>query len=117
MADNIADFYSGDTKTYKFEFGNGLDITGWKVILSFKEAADDTNSTVEVSNTAGDNPSDDIPNGVMFLTMNSEESYKLDPDTNYSYSFKREIIGSNPANLKTLTTGVVDILQSHKTSI
>ena len=112
MASTIADFYRGDTKTYAFNFGTGLDITGWKIYLTFKENADDDDSSaiVQVSNTAGDNASDDIANGLMYVTLSSLESAKFEPNIKYYYGFQRIVAGS-PPDIKTLLTGKVKVLQ------
>lgn len=112
MATNIRDITRGDTVSWKFEFGNGVDITGWKIYFTMKENKDDDDSSavLQVINTAGDNVCDDVFNGVMYVTVESTDYDDVEPDTKYFYGFQRVIAGS-PVNVKTLHTGTVKILQ------
>jgi len=117
---NIKDFYRGDSKVWRFEFGNGVDVTGWKIYLTLKTNKDDDDSdaVLQVSNTAGDNVLDDISNGTIHLTASSVDTAgaKIEPDTKYFYGFQRVIPGS-PVNVRTLHTGTVKILQDITISI
>jgi len=115
MATNIKNFYRGDTKAWKFNFGSGSDITGWKIYLTLKENSDDSDelAVMQVFNVAGDTISDDVANGVMYVSASSVDTASLEPDTSYFYGFQRIIsgVGSNPPDVKTLLTGRVKILQ------
>lgn len=110
----ISSFYRGDTQSYKFDFGAGVDITNWKIILTFKESDDDPDQSaiLQVSNTAGDNPLDDVANGVMYVTLHSTESMKLEPKTTIFFGFRRVVLGTSPSLVKTLMTGKVAIKQN-----
>jgi hypothetical protein len=112
MSKGIKEFYRGDTKNYSFDFGDGVDITGWKIYLTLKEKSDDTDaaSAMQVFSTAGDNTSDSVLNGKMTLTASSIDTATLIPNTNYHYGFQRLIPGS-PPDVKTLLTGVVRVFQ------
>lgn len=120
MATNIKDFFRGDTVKYKFEFGNGIDITGWIIYFTLKlnKEDEDSDAVMQVSNTAGDNILDDIPNGTMYVTATSIETSatEIEPNTKYFYGFQRVIAGS-PPDVKTLHVGTVKILQGITTTI
>ena len=112
MANSLNDFHRGDTKSWKFEFGNGVDITGWKIYFTMKEnkSDDDSSAVLQVIATAGGNDGDDIYNGLMYVTVESSDYDNVEPETKYFYGFQR-VIDASPANVKTLHTGSVKILQ------
>jgi len=110
---NIKDFHRGDTKTWKFQFGNGVDITGWKIYFTMKvnKEDDDSEAVLQVIATAGDNVLDDVFNGLMFVTATSADTSTIEVSNNkYWYGYQRVISGS-PPDVKTLHTGSVKVLQ------
>lgn len=111
MDDGINDFYRGDLKTYKFSFGQGVDITNYKIFLTLKANEDDPDGSavMQVSSVAGDHPLDQVNNGIMYLVVKSTDTASVTP-AKYFYGFQRVILGSNPLNVKTLLTGKVKIL-------
>ena len=113
MATKLQDFYRGDTRTYAFDFGVGVNITNWKITFTLKENADDPDNlaVLQVSSVAGDNVLDDVLNGKMYITVSSVDTAKLEVGVTYFYGFQRVIVGSNPPDVKTLHTGKVKILQ------
>jgi len=100
--------YRGDTKTYKFNFP-GVDITDWTIWLTLKidELSSDAAAAIQVSSTAGDNVLDDPINGIMYVTIPSDQSGTLEPGQ-YFYDFQRVIQGS-PPDVRTLLAGQVEI--------
>jgi len=112
MATSINNFYRGDTKNWKFEFGDGVDIAGWKIYFTMKEDKDDADADamMQVIATAGGNVLDDVYNGLMYVTVTSSDYTKIEPDTKYFYGFQRVVPGS-PVDVKTLLTGTVKVLQ------
>ena len=116
MPATIKEFYRGDTKNYAFDFGCGVDITGWKIYFTLKEKKGDADSaaTVQVFNVAGDNPGDDILDGKMIVTAHAADTASLIPDTTYFYGFQRVAPGyaaGVPDDVRTLLTGAVRVLQ------
>lgn len=112
MADTIKDFYRGDTKNYKFDFGQGTDITNYKIFFTLKINEDDADNlaVMQVSNTAGDNALDNVQNGIMYLTVHPTDTASIEP-AKYFFGFQRVIVGSNPLNVKTLLTNKVKLLR------
>ena len=105
---NIKDIPRGDSRPYKFEFGDGVDITGWKIYFTVKEYEDDddSDSVFQVISTAGDDTNDDIANGRMTLWMESDVSALLEPNQKYWYGFQRVlIVTGKPPRVTTLTNG------------
>ena len=111
---DINDFYQGDTKSYRFQFGAGVDITGWKMFFTLKtnETDDDVDAVMQVSAVAGDNVLDDIANGLMYVVASSTDtsSVGIIPNTKYHYDFQRVISGT-PPDVKTLIAGKVKVMQ------
>lgn len=83
MSDYIEDIRQGNTKVIKIDYGKGVDITGWIFYLTLKNDIDDVDFVVQVTNTAGDNPLDDVANGLMFLTLPSDVSGTIEPNDYY----------------------------------
>ncbi len=100
--------YRGDTKTWKFTFP--YDITGMVFTFAMKEDIEDISNVnkISLSTTAGDNPADDIVNGIVHITLPSDVSSKLTPAT-YYYGFQRVIPGT-PDNVRTLLVGKMEVL-------
>lgn len=111
----IADLYQGNTKVYRFYFADAnntpIDITGWIILFTAKafEADADVDAIIQVSTTAGDDPTDDPVNGLMYVTISSTDS-NVTPQTLY-YDFKRVIPGS-PPDVKTLDKDTFSILKT-----
>jgi len=110
MAD-ISNFYRGDTKKYKFDFGAGTDITGWQIVFTLKKNPEDADESadLQVWANAGSDPQDDVLNGIMYLTLPSDQTSLLDVGQ-YHYGFQRVIPGT-PPDVKTLLVGKVKVLQ------
>jgi len=103
----LTSFHSGETNVYKFIF-NGIDITGWKIHLILKDDLDENvDPVMSVFSEAGWNELDDPVNGLMYLTVNSEDSNI--PPASYHYQFIREIGNETPRNLRLLFQNKVKV--------
>ena len=107
MAQYIEDFRQGDTKVSVVDYGKGVDITGWILYLILRNNLDDTENVLQVSTTAGDNPLDDIANGLVHITVTAEESAALDPKK-YYYAVKVNK-GGSPSVIWTLLPPITDV--------
>lgn len=83
MSGYIQDFRQGNTKVIKIDYGKGVDITGWTFYFTLKQDIDDATPVAQVSTTAGDDPNDDVVNGLAFLTLDSTTSATIDPGKYY----------------------------------
>lgn len=104
----------GDSRPYKFEFGLGVDITGWKIFFTVKENADDddTSAIFQIITTAGDDVSDDVLNGKMTIWLESDMSSLLEPNVKYWYGFQRVLtVAGKPPRVTTLTDGTFTALR------
>lgn len=112
---DIDDFFIGDTLEWQFDFtddstGLGIDITGYRIYFTMKTlAADADPGNLQFQTTAGLHPSDDIPNGKMFVRI---EHTLTDPllVQSYFYDFQRVVPGS-PDDVRTLFDGSVNVKQ------
>lgn len=113
----LNDIFRGDTKTYKFNFGVGVDITGWTIWFTLKNDRDqgDAYAVLQTFSTAGSNVNDDVLNGIMYLTIPSTLTDEIEPAI-YWYDFQRVIPGS-PPDVRTLLTGQVEIIPDITRSI
>jgi hypothetical protein len=104
----IKGFVKGNTRRYKFQFGTGVNITGWKIYLTFKASPDDADpGLAQISTTAGDDVLDDTANGLMYVFLDQPSSESLDVGKIY-YEFTR-IIPGPPLEKTTLDKGTVKI--------
>ncbi len=106
----INSFPRGNTRRYKFNFGAGLDITGWKITLTFKENETDADPGLgQISTTAGDDALDEVMNGIMYVFLDQATSEALILGKIH-YEFTRFIPGP-PLEKTTLDKGAVKITQ------
>ena len=114
----LEDIFRGDTVAYRVAIDNGsptplpVDITGWTVWLTFKSALgiEDGGAALQVKSLAGDHVDDDPVNGLMYVTITSDDSFTIYPGT-YTYDFQRVIEGTNPLDVKTFASGKVKVLE------
>lgn len=107
MSDYIADFRIGDTKIIKIDYGTGVDITDWKFWITLRESLESTKIILQASTTAGDNPLDDVANGLVYLTINSTDSSNIPPGSyNWDIQVKKGI--STPAIISTILPPIAD---------
>lgn len=121
---NLNDIFRGDTKVFKFTFDDGavtptaIDITNWTIWMTLKTNLSDLDgpAPIQIESTAGDHVNDDIPNGVMYLTLTSVQTSALTPGK-YEYDFQRVIEGTSPLEVRTLAQGKVKILEDVTVSV
>lgn len=106
MATYIEDFRRGDTKVFQLDYGKGVDITGWTFYFFLKENLDDTQNVLQVSHVAGDNPADDLENGLAYLTLTSDDTKNIAANK-YYYGLKVDK-GGSPSVIKTILPPVDD---------
>lgn len=95
MAKELADFRQGDTKRIRIDYGVGFDITGYEFFFTLKAKFEDTVNVAQVKTTAGDNPLDDVLNGVAIITLPSDISKSI-PVGKYFWDIQRVIPGNPP---------------------
>ena len=89
MATYINDFRQGETVTIKVDYGTGFDITGWTFKLVIKKDLDQYKPDLVVTHLAGNDPNDDVLNGLVFITITATDSQKLKPGK-YFYQLSRQ---------------------------
>jgi hypothetical protein len=69
-----------------------VDITGYKFYFTVKSSFDETdlNAVLQFSTTAGDNPNDDIPNGVCYLSVPAALT-KVIPQGKYFWDIQQTV--------------------------
>lgn len=107
MSDYITDFRQGDTKVIKIDYGTGVDITGWIFIFTMKAKLESATITAQVKTTAGDNPLDDVANGLCYITLDSDTSYTIAPGK-YFYDVQVNK-GGVPPVIKTILPPITDV--------
>lgn len=119
---DLAPFYRGDTKVFKLTLKNDngaspptpVDVTGNVFWITFKTdaALPDYKCTLQHSETAaaGGTPVSDPSEGLVYITLSSEETALLAGNTTYYYDIQRVIPGSPPV-VSTLQSGKVKVLQ------
>lgn len=100
MATYFPDFRQGDTVTVKIQYPALSDITGYKFWLSLVAQFGAT-PVAQVSTTAGDDPRDEVANGICYLTIPSTTSVDIPPGK-YYYDIQRDILGTVPLDTKTI---------------
>jgi len=100
--------YRGDTKTWRLEFP--YDITGVQFTFTMKEDIDDPNikAAISIITTVGDNPADDAANGIVHLTVESNQSSKLSV-ANYKFGIGKIVPDTIP-KVTTLVVGKMEVL-------
>jgi len=113
----ISNFYRGDTKKYKFDFGATTDITGWRIVCTLKtnKTDHDNAALLQVWALAGDDAADSPATGIMHITLPSNQTQYI-PEGTYYYDFQRVIDGA-PADVETLLSGKVKVLQDITVSV
>lgn len=99
--------FRGDTKTYRFTFP--YDITGIQIHFTIKEDITDPNqrAALTVSTTAGDNALDDPVNGILYLTLESNQTSKLSVQEYYFGISK--VITDTIDKVTTLKVGTLEV--------
>jgi hypothetical protein len=100
MGEYVKDFRQGDTKVIKINYGAGVDITGWKFWFTLRKEIGDSTYVAQATTTAGDNPDDDPPNGLAYITLSSADSMTI-PAAKYYYDVQVSKGGSPPV-IKTI---------------
>lgn len=95
MAKDLSNFRQGDTKKIKIDYGTGFDVTGYKFWFTLRNNFGDVTFVAQASTTAGDNPLDDIANGLVWLFLESDVS-KLIATGKYFWDVQRAIPGTPP---------------------
>lgn len=114
MYKRLDSFYRGDTKTYKFiatdSNGNPYNIIGWTIWFTMKinEYDSDAYAVIQKSITI---PANDVNGavGIAYLTLDSDETDLLEPNTTYYYDFQKVEVGTPPI-VSTIMKGTVSIL-------
>lgn len=106
MSDYITDFRQGDSKVIKINYGVGIDVTGWKFWITLKEELNSTSIALQISTTAGDDANDDLPNGIVYLTIDSVSSAAIKAGK-YYYDVQVSKGGSPPI-IKTILPPIED---------
>ena len=106
MGDYISNFRQGDSKIIKIDYGTGIDITGWKFWFTIKEDLESKKIIAQVITTAGDDPNDDVLNGLVYITLDSATSETIPPDK-YYYDVQVSK-GGVPPIIKTIIPPVAD---------
>lgn len=94
----LQNFRRGDT--YKLKLNFGKDITGWLFTFTLKSELEDVIPALQIQKTAGDSPSDEPGNGIVYLEITSAASALLAPSS-YFYDIQRTIPG-NPPDVRTI---------------
>lgn len=87
MSNYIKDFRQGDSKVIKIDYGVGVDATGWKFWITLRKELNSNTIIAQASTTAGDNELDDVANGIVYLTIDSDISYTI-PVGKYYYDIQ-----------------------------
>ena len=106
MGTYVKDFRQGETKTIKINYGSGCDITGWKFWFTLRKEFNDTTFVAQATHTAGDDPNDDVANGLCYITMDSDVS-ELIPAGKYYYDV-RVSKGGTPPVIRTIIPPIDD---------
>lgn len=104
MATYISDIRQGDTMVLALDYGQGIDITGWKFYFLLRNELSDSTNVLQVEVTAGDSPDDDVTNGLAHLTVSAVETGALQPGK-YFYAVK---VDKGNGVIKTLVPPVED---------
>ena len=111
----LTEMYRGDTKEFAFTFKNGLgatvNVSGHRVFVAFKvsKADADVDAEVYVEHVAGSG-SQDLPlQGLVVVTLPSDQTKLLTPG-NYFYEFQHVEPGT-PPKVHTIEQGTVAILE------
>ena len=88
MSEYIEDIRQGDTKVIRIDYGKGVDVTGWKGYFILRENLDDSTNLLQVEATAGDNPADDVVNGLFHITISAAITAQLEPSRGLAYAVK-----------------------------
>jgi len=86
VATDLKDFRRGDTFLLRFNFGTGVDITGWNITFSLRDTFTSALIT-SVKRTVGDYPLDEPLNGIFYYFYDSESSKALVPKK-YKYDLQ-----------------------------
>lgn len=105
----------GRTRRWKFTFTDGaatpspINVTGWKIAFMLKSDLDDLDASaaIDVTTTAGDDTDDDLANGVIYLTITSDDTAIA--AGSYFYDFTR-IIEGTPDDVRTIASGRVRVV-------
>lgn len=118
MAAFIPDMRVGDEYTLKIQYPTGTNITGYKFWLTLKASAADLDNAAALqhSTVAGDQPSDEVLNGIAYIVVPSS-IMKAVPAGEYLYDVQAKKPGSAGEGIKTLlppinaTDDVVTVFQ------
>jgi hypothetical protein len=88
MATYLEDIRQGDTKVIRLDYGKAVDVTGWMGYFILRENLDDTTNLAQYETTAGDNPADDVLNGLFHITVTAAETAALEPHKGLVYAVK-----------------------------
>jgi hypothetical protein len=93
VATELDNFRRGDTFTISFDFGTGVDITGYEIWFSMRDTFT-SDLRLQIKTTCGNNVADEPLNGKMYLFVDEASSIALDPGK-YKWDIQRVIPGIN----------------------
>ena len=93
MATELKNFRKGDSFILIWNFGTGVDITGWKLTFSLRDTFT-SDIVCSVTRTAGDYPLDEVNNGIFYFYFDPETSKTLVPKT-YKWDIQLVIPGTH----------------------
>lgn len=109
MSARINNFRRGDTFLLKFNFGTGVNITGWTLTFTLRDTFKTEIAACSLTRTAGDHVLDELNNGIFYYFFDNETSKSLIPKK-YKYDLQLVIPG-NPKQVKTLIPEIDDVYE------
>ena len=107
----ISNIIRGDTLEYKFNFGAGVDVNGWKIFMTLKRSLGDLDNQAYLAaeTTAGQHFEDELENGIIVLRVESSDTEDI-PPREYYYDFQRVNPAPGGTDVKTILIGRVSVV-------